>query len=264
MAQTIKALLLGDIIGQSGCRALFIHLQTLVREYNADFILANGENAADGFGIVPELANRIFSSGVHIITSGNHIWQKDEILPMLNEDERLLRPANYPQGVAGKGTAVVKIKDRPIGIINLQGRVRLSDIDCPFRTAQKLAKKLKKATPIVIIDFHAESPEEKEALAYFLDGDVSMIAGTHTHVLTADARILPKGTGFITDLGMIGSKDSVIGFKKEIAIERSLTQLPLKMEVEENPSVINGVVVEISTEDGKAISIQTIQMQSEY
>lgn len=264
MESKITALLLGDIIGNSGCRALFVHLKELIKQHNVDLVVANGENAAEGFGITPELADQIFTQGVDVITSGNHIWQKREIIQKLEDDQRLLRPANYPQEVPGKGVCKLQIRETNVAVINLQGRVRLSDVECPFKISKRLVKQLRNDTQIIIIDFHAESPEEKEALAYYLDGSVSALVGTHTHVPTADERILPGGTGYMTDLGMIGPGSSVIGFKKETAIQRSLTQMPLKMEVDEKPALVSGVLVDLSPENGKALSIERVMFESDY
>lgn len=262
MSDTIKALLLGDIIGRPGCRALFLGLKKLKKKYSADFVVANGENSADGFGILPETANTMFESGVDVITSGNHVWQKKEIYPHLESNRNILRPANYPPGVTGHGWTITELRDNKIAVINLQGRDELPSIDCPFRTAKELLRKIKKETHIILVDFHAENPEEKESLACYLDGDITCLVGTHTHVQTADERILPGGTGYISDLGMTGPVDSVIGVEKEIAIQRSLTQLPIKMEVADNTAFICGVMVEIDSRKGKTISIERFREES--
>ncbi len=257
MADTITALILGDIVGQPGCRALFIGLKGLIKKYNADFVVVNGENAAGGFGLTPDLADQIFGNGVDVITSGNHIWQKREVLKYLDVTERLLRPANYPNDVPGKGYCVVSKKEFRLGVINLQGRVRMYDLESPFDAAQSIVRSLNEHTDGIVVDFHAEETGEKEALALYLDGKVNAVVGTHTHVQTADERILPGGTACITDLGMTGPTGSVIGVDPEISIRRSLTQMPLKMEVLEMPGVIRGVAVEISRE-GKTLSITRI------
>ncbi|GAB4366033.1 MAG: TIGR00282 family metallophosphoesterase [Spirochaetales bacterium] len=255
----IRALILGDVVGQAGSRALFFLLPGLIKEHNADLVVVNGENAAAGFGILPEMAEKFFAAGVHVITSGNHIWQQREILPYLEQEDRILRPLNYPKGVTGHGSCVVEIRGTKVAVMNLQGRVRMNNILCPFLVGREYARKLQKETKLILVDFHAEDPEEKEALAMYLDGDVSVVFGTHTHVQTADERILPKGTAYITDIGMIGTQDSVIGFKIDMALERSLTQLPIKMEVEEGPAVIHGIVLDLDAETGKALSIERIQ-----
>jgi metallophosphoesterase (TIGR00282 family) len=255
----ISVLVLGDVVGQPGCRALFFKLPGLIKKYKADLVIVNGENASDGFGILPDIAENFFSKGVDIITTGNHIWQKREIYPLLNkENTRIVRPANYPNGVPGRGDVFVNVKGVDVAVLNLLGRVRMGlPVDCPFRCAQNFLKKNSK-NKVVIIDFHAEDTLEKEALAWYLDGRVSAVVGTHTHVQTADERILPKGTAYITDIGMTGPDDSVIGTKPEISIRRSLTQLPLKMEVADHESSINGVLINIDGDTGKSISIDRI------
>ena len=255
MADTVRALFLGDIVGQPGSRAVFVYLQDLKKKYSIDFTAANGENAAAGFGITPELANQFFSAGIDVITTGNHIWQKREILDMLKNDVRLLRPANYPASVSGKGSGVYNCKEIKIAVINLQGRNRLQSSNCPFKQAMDLHRSLKSEVNIIIIDFHAEAPDEKEALGLYMDGKASLLVGTHSHVQTADERILPKGTGYITDLGMTGPVPSVIGFKPSIAVQRNLTQMPLKMEVADAPAVIQGVVAEIDKNSGQTLDI---------
>jgi metallophosphoesterase (TIGR00282 family) len=246
------------VVGSPGCRALFMGLPVLVKKTRADLVIANGENAADGLGLTPEIAGSLFKSGVEIITSGNHIWQKREILPLLETDGRVLRPENYPAGVPGKGHALLAKREVNVAVLNLQGLQHLPSIRCPFAVGSELARKLRAKARVVIVDFHAESPEEKEALALHLDGAVSAVLGTHTHVQTADERILTRGTAYIGDVGMTGPKLGVIGMKREISIRRSLTQIPIKMEVENSDGVIMGVLVEVNPDDGKAISIQRI------
>ena len=262
MPSILRALILGDVIGQPGCRALFFGLKKLIKATKADFVVVNGENAADGYGLTPELAERLFLSGVDVITSGNHIWQKQEIYPLLESENRILRPENYPNGVPGKGHCIVEKNGTKIAVLNLEGRVYLSNIRCPFRVGKELATRLQNITKIIILDFHAEWPEEKEALAIYLDGKISILAGTHTHVQTADERILPGGTGYITDIGMSGPAESVIGMKIETAVKRGLTQMPLKLEVAENPVEICGTLVEIDKSTGHSVSIKRIREKS--
>lgn len=263
MPDKCTVLLLGDVFGQPGCRALYVGLKGLRKEHRADMVVVNGENAAaDGFGIDPGIAGQLFSSGADVITTGNHIWQKREILPYLDAEERILRPGNYPPGVPGHGSVVLDMKGTPVGVINLQGRVRMGSLDCPFRTAADMVRKMKERTRIILIDFHAEDPEEKEALASYLDGQVSFICGTHTHVQTADERIFPGGTGYITDLGMTGPGESVIGCSLDISLRRSETQMPLKMEVADNRASIQGVKVEIDIESGKTLTIERLMIPS--
>jgi 2',3'-cyclic-nucleotide 2'-phosphodiesterase len=267
VAQNLRALIIGDVVGQPGCRALFVGLPELIRSTGADLVIANGENAADGFGLTPDIAERMGKSGVHVITSGNHIWQKRDIYPLLKTSDTLLRPENYPVipgegAIPGKGHCIVTVRDLPVLVINLEGRVNLSPLRDPLHVGKALLKQFRSKVKAVIIDFHAEAVEEKEALALYLDGEVSLVIGTHTHVQTADERILPGGTGYITDIGMTGPVDSVIGMKRETAIARSITQMPLKMEVQNSTGEIQGVLVEIDASSGKALHLERIRRRS--
>lgn len=225
-------------------------------------VVVNGENAAEGFGITPETAISLLSTGADVITTGNHVWQERAIYDYLDQEERILRPGNYPGSSPGHGYHVASIRGTPIGVVNLQGRVRMSSIDCPFRKARDILRQIKSKCNGVIVDFHAESTEEKEALGLYLDGDVSVVFGTHTHVQTADERILPNGTAYITDVGAAAPSASVIGFDSGISVKRSLTQIPIRNVVAETPATIHGIVVDIDTESGKAISITRIQERS--
>lgn len=262
MGRTLTALFIGDIIGQPGTRAVFTHLKQLTKKTGADIVVVNGENAADGFGLTPESVSTILESGADVITSGNHIWQKKEVFNLLDSEPRLLRPANYPPGDPGHGHCVVNVKGTRVAVVNLQGRVRMVRTDCPFRKANDLIRSLSKESDVILLDFHAEATEEKEALAFYLDGRIAAQVGTHTHVPTADARVLPKGTAYITDLGSTGPADSVIGFNPDISMRRVLTQLPLKNEVNESLAYINGAVVVVDLESGLAQSIETIREKS--
>jgi 2',3'-cyclic-nucleotide 2'-phosphodiesterase len=262
MAGKIRALVLGDIVGQPGCRAVFIGLKALMKEYKSDFVVINGENAADGFGITPEIAAQIFASGADVITSGNHIWQKREIYPLLDSDSPILRPANYPIGTPGKGHVILEIKGIKIAVLNLQGRKDFGNLDCPFRIGLDISKKIRNQAKIIIVDFHAESVNEKEALGIYLDGKVSAVLGTHTHIQTADERILPGGTAYLSDLGMTGPSESVIGSDYNISVRRSLTQMPLKHEVANNPAIMSGVVLDLDVLSGKCISIKRFKKLS--
>lgn len=259
MRNGLTALLLGDIVGQPGSRALFVGLKALIKKHHADFVLVNGENAADGFGILPSTVDRLLADGIDVVTSGNHIWQRDEILPVLDRNPRLIRPANYPPGNPGKGSAVVDVRGTKVAVLNLQGREQMANIDCPFRVGRDLVAKLRNETKLIFVDFHAEAPMEKEAMAFHLDGLVTAVVGTHTHVPTADERILPGGTAYKSDLGMIGPMPSVIGSEKGRSIQRSLSQMPLKMQVADEPAIINGVVIVADPETGKALSIDPVR-----
>jgi len=259
--RTITALMLGDVIGQPGCRALFIGLPQLIKRLRADIVVLNGENAADGFGLTEDLARQFFALGVHVITTGNHIWQQEEIRPFLEQDQRILRPANYPAQVPGRGSTIIEVSGNKIGVLNVQGRHQMMPIDCPFQVSRSLVEKMSKQTSIILVDFHAELPQEKEALGLYLDGKVSVVVGTHTHVQTADERILPKGTAYLTDLGMSGPLDGVIGSVPAIAIERQMTQIPLRNKILDGASYLQGVVCTIDGDSGKALSITRISEQ---
>jgi metallophosphoesterase (TIGR00282 family) len=261
VGNTFTVLMLGDVCGQPGMRALFIGLGQLIKEHRADFVVVNGENAANGFGLNESEKTQLFSLGVNVITSGNHIWQQDEIYDSLKNDKRLLRPLNYPSGTIGHGSTILESNDVKVGVINLQGRVSLPQTDCPFRTAEEEIRKMKRNCDIILIDMHAENHEEKKALAMYLDGKVSAVVGTHTHVQTADEMILENGTAFITDLGLCGPSDSVIGSDPEISIKRQLTQMPLRTKIHTTAPVINGVEIKIDKKSGKAISIKRINKQ---
>ena len=229
-------------------------LQTLKKKYRADFVVVNGENAFKGFGIIPSQVDMLFGIGVDVITSGNHIWQQEDIYPYLDSQSSLLRPANYGNLVQGHGYVV---KDN-VCVINLQGRMNMPATDDPFKCAQDILKKLDSKVKTIFVDFHAESPEEKEAMGFFLDGKVTAVVGTHIHVQTMDEKILPNGTAYITDLGMCGPKGSIIGSDPELAIKRQLTQMPMKAQVLDAAAEIHGVCIRSDAETGKALSIERI------
>jgi len=233
-----------------------------VRRLGADLVVANAENAADGFGLDPAAADRLFACGVHVITSGNHIWQRREILPMLDARPELLRPENYPPGVPGHGHCVVTVRDVSVAVLNLEGRVNLSPLRDPFAVGRSVLRAAKGKARVTIVDFHAESVEEKEALAAYLDGEASAVFGTHTHVQTADERILAKGTAFIADIGMTGPVEGVIGMRRETAIHRSLSQMPLKMTVQEGPAEIQGCLIAVDVRTGRATAIERVRERS--
>ncbi len=256
----MNILVIGDIIGKSGRKAVADLLPKLKREHRLDLVIANGENAAGGMGITPKIVEELYSIGIDVITSGNHVWKYKEIYGTLDKDPALLRPANYPPKVPGKGSCIFSTdKGEKVGVLNLSGRVFLAELDCPFRKADEEIEKLSKQTKIIIVDMHAEITSEKNAMGWYLDGRVSAVLGTHTHIPTADERILPEGTAYITDIGMVGSLDSVIGVKKELALKRFLSQIPIRFEVEKENIYLQGVVINIDSKTGRAKKIKRIQ-----
>ncbi len=258
----MKVLFIGDIIGEPGRKMVRANMRDLVDAHRPDLVIANGENAAGGFGITPQIADELFSMGIHVLTSGNHVWDKKEIEPYLAKQDRLLRPVNYPEGNVGFGSVVISTPAGRAAVLNLEGRVFMSSLDDPFRTAHREIEKLREQTRVVVIDFHAEATSEKIALAWHVDGKASAVIGTHTHVQTADERILPGGTAYITDAGMTGPTDSVIGVRKEDAISRFLYQTPHKFEIAKGPVHLDAVVVDIDPGTGKANSIKRIRIKS--
>ena len=257
----MKVLFIGDIFGEPGRRALAKAVPKLVAQRQIDIVIGNGENAAGGFGITPELAEELFDLGLAVITTGNHAWDKKEILDYFPREPRLLRPANYPSGVPGYGSVVVESAGgEHLGVLQLMGRAYMPTLDCPFQVAKKEIAALKKRTVAVIVDMHAEATSEKMAMGHYLDGEVVAVVGTHTHVQTADDQILPKGTAYLTDIGMTGPLHSVIGVKKELAIEKFLTGMPRRFEVASGPAVFCAVLLELDARLGKALSIERIRL----
>lgn len=257
----MKILLIGDIVGKPGRRAVKDIVPKLKKEEGVSFAIGNAENAAGGSGITPEVADDLLNSGIDCLTSGDHIWKRKEIYERIREDMRILRPANFPEGSPGCGGSVLCSSDgNMVGVINLTGRVFMPyHFECPFKTADREIERLKSSVRIIMVDMHAEATSEKIALGWYLDGRVSAVFGTHTHVQTADERILPEGTAYITDLGMAGPYDSVLGRKREHIIQRFLTQMPIKFEMAEDNVQLHGAIVDIDVNTGKAISIKRIQ-----
>jgi len=256
--KSVKVLMLGDVSGDPGKRALFVGLSSLVKITEADLVVVNGENASQGFGIEPDDYYIFKKMGVDVITSGNHIWQKMDIFPLLDSQKDLLRPQNYVSGVPGHGVCTVEKSGQKFAVLNLQGRTDMPTTDDPFRIGRELAEKLSRQGCIVLVDFHAESSLEKEALAFHLDGLASAVVGTHTHVQTMDERILPNGTAYITDIGMTGVQDMVIGSDPAVSIRRQQTQVPIRSVVAEGNGVIKGVVIEIDAQTHRALGIERI------
>lgn len=257
----MKVLFIGDIFGEPGRRAVARAVPRLVAQRQVDIVIGNAENAAAGFGITPELAEELFDMGLAVITTGNHAWDKKEILDYFPREPRLLRPANYPSGAPGSGSVVVESAGgEQLGVLQLMGRAYMPTLDCPFQAAKKELAVLKKRAAAVIVDMHAEATSEKMAMGHYLDGEVVAVVGTHTHVQTADDQIFPKGTAYITDIGMTGPLHSVIGVKKELAIEKFLTGMPRRFEVASGPVVFCAVLIELDARLGKALSIERIRI----
>jgi len=257
----MNILFIADIVGRPGRRAISGLLPDVIEKHDVHVCVANGENAAGGFGLTETIVRELHQCGVDVITSGNHLWDRKEIIPLLDEDPFLLRPANYPPEVPGCGTAIFEPPGGPpVGVLNLQGRVFISPIDCPFRVADRELGYLKERTRIILVDVHAEATSEKIALGWYLDGRVSAVVGTHTHVQTADERILPGGTAYITDAGMTGPHDSIIGVKKKAVLERFLTQLPTHFETATSDVRLCGVLIKVDQDSGRAIEIDRINI----
>ncbi len=257
----MKVLFIGDIVGKGGRTAVKALLPSLVDKYKIDFVIANGENIAAGFGLTESLVDELFKVGVHIVTTGNHVWDKKEFIPYISKDNRVLRPLNYPPGVPGSGSIVVSLQNGlKAAVMNISGRVFMTGMDCPFRTGRAEIERLSRETNIIIVDFHAEATSEKVAFGYFVDGRVSAVIGTHTHVQTADEKILPHGTAYLTDVGMTGPSHSVIGMEINQIIQRFLTSMPAKFETAQGDAILSAAVIEISGDSGKATGIQRLQI----
>ena len=252
-------LAIGDIIGKPGRQAIQKLLPELKEQHSPDLVIANGENVAGGIGLTSITARELLEAGVNVITSGNHIWAHKEIIPYLDSEMPILRPLNYPPGVPGRGYI---IRGRAM-VVNLMGRTFMGDLDCPFRTMDKLLAELKDKPPVIIVDFHAEATSEKMALGRYLDGRVSAVLGTHTHVGTIDAQILSGGTAYVTDIGMTGPMDSVIGDDAEAVIQRFLTAIPHRLSVGKGKIIFNAMLVEIDDNTGKALNIERIYQEVE-
>jgi metallophosphoesterase (TIGR00282 family) len=251
----LRVLFIGDIVGSPGRKAVKKYIGELRSKYRFDYCVANGENAAGGSGITYVVAQELYNCGIHAVTMGNHTWSKREITNFIEGDTRLARPANYPPGLPGQGTVII---DGRLGVISLLGRIYMDPVDCPFRTLDRELELLKKQVKAVVVDIHAEATSEKCALAWYADGRVSAVIGTHTHVQTADERLLPCGTAFISDVGMTGPYEGVIGVKRDLIIEKFRTSMPVRFEVAKGPVQFNGVILDIDEKTGRTHDIQRI------
>ena len=255
----MKILLIGDIVGRPGRVIVERETGRLRDELGIDAVIANCENAAGGAGITPPIADDLFRAGVDVLTSGNHVWRKREAYDLLKLDHRVVRPANYPNGAPGTGSTIVEtLSGQKIGVLNVMGRVFMEPLDCPFRTAERELERLRLVTPVIIVDMHAEATSEKVAMGWFLDGKVSVVFGTHTHIPTADERILPQGTAFITDVGMTGPYDSVIGRRVDQILQKFLSSMPVKSDVAEGNVQLRGLLVDVDPVTGKASHVERL------
>ena len=256
----MNILMVGDVFGESGRAAVAKHLPRLRQQHAIDFCVVNVENAASGFGVTPAMARQVLEQGADVMTSGNHIWDRKEIVEYITKENLLLRPANYPAGTPGVGHVTIKAGPHRVAVLNLMGRVFMNPIDCPFRKADEIVPELRKETPIILVDMHAEATSESVAMGWYLDGRVSAVVGTHRHVQTADERVLPGGTAYITDLGMTGPTDGVIGVDREIILQRFLSQMPVRFEAAKGPAALHGVVIVVDPDSGRATDIRRLRV----
>ncbi|MFH1570197.1 MAG: TIGR00282 family metallophosphoesterase [Gemmatimonadota bacterium] len=261
----MRLLFVADVYARPGRRAAAEIIPRLVRDRGVDFCVVNGENAADGFGLTEQIAGKLMSYGADVITSGNHVWNRADFMPYLQRTDRVLRPLNYPEEAPGRGSTVVASRSGvPVAVVNLQGRTFMPTIDCPFHRGRAEVERLRRETPVVLVDFHAEATAEKMALGWHLDGLASALIGTHTHVQTADERILPRGTAYLTDAGMTGVRDSVIGTRAEIAVQRFLSQVPMRFKPADGPALFCGALVDVDESTGRATAIERLQLLADH
>jgi metallophosphoesterase (TIGR00282 family) len=259
----VKVAFLGDVVGRSGRRAAAVAVERVRDEYGAELIIANVENSAGGFGITDKALVELSRAGVMFFTSGNHVWDKREGVPLLDDRSDIIRPANYPGNAPGKGYRVIQVGGTPVALLNLQGRVFMPPIECPFRTADRFLDQMENGCRIRIVDIHAEATSEKVAMGWYLDGRVSLVLGTHTHIPTRDATVLPKGTGYVTDVGMTGSYDSVLGVSKRIVIQRFLDMRPVRFEIAARDLRCDLIVADVDDATGRTRSIEHVQFKVE-
>jgi metallophosphoesterase (TIGR00282 family) len=260
----MKIFFIGDIVGRPGREALVHNLPHILESHGVDLCIANAENVASGNGVTPRLGEELLKLGIDVLTSGNHVWDKKEVFAYFDQQPRLLRPANYPPTTPGKGLFTGTTRSgHPYAVINLQGRVFMPSIDCPFRVGDELLAQLGQTTKVIFVDFHAEATAEKQAVGWYFDGRVSAIVGTHTHVVTADEQVLPRGSAYISDVGMTGPHDSIIGVNKEIIVTKFINQLPVRFETATDNLQINAVEIEVDEETGRALNIQRFSRKVE-
>lgn len=261
MADRLRILFIGDIVGEIGRKTFLKFYPVIKQDYSPHIVVVNGENSAAGKGITPEIYKWFLTNGVNAVTLGNHTWAQKKIFDFIDEAKYLVRPANFSSYAPGQGVCFVRFNDLELAVVSLQGRVFMGEVDDPFATAEHLIPEIRKRTPFIVVDFHAEATSEKQSLGLFLDGQVSAFLGTHTHVQTTDSRILPKRTAYITDVGMTGAYDGVIGVEKEAVIQRFRTQMPNRFVVpKQGRTILNGVIVDINENTGLAGAIMPISM----
>ncbi|MBI4557803.1 MAG: TIGR00282 family metallophosphoesterase [Candidatus Hydrogenedentes bacterium] len=260
----MRILFIGDVVGRPGRTCVARWVPELRSEFEIDLVVANGENAAGGLGATPDTLKELFAAGVQAITLGNHTWKKKDLAPALDSFSQVVRPANYPAGVPGKGSTVVEVGEgRRVGIINLLGRIYMEPFGCPFESARREIERMRGQAAVIVVDMHAEATSEKIAMGWFLDGRCAAVVGTHTHVQTADERILPNGTAYITDVGMTGPRDSVIGMEREHVLHRFLTGMPREFKVAKGPTILSAVLIDADETTGKAREISRVIKTSE-
>ncbi len=259
----MRVLFIGDIVGNPGRKIIKELLSGIKKDNNIDFCIANGENAAGGKGITYVIAQELYKAGIDAITTGNHVWARTEVLSFIDSDDKIVRPANFPEELPGKGSTIISNASGSIGVINIMGRIFMEGIESPFKAADKELAEIKKITKVVIVDMHAEASSEKCAIAWYLDGKVSCVAGTHTHVQTSDERIFPFGTAFITDVGMTGPHDGIIGVDKDIILDRFLTHMPTRHELAKGRVQFNSIILDIDEKTGKSKSIERLNFIKE-
>ncbi len=260
----MRVLFIGDVVGSMGREMITEYVPRLKKKYRPQVTIVNGENAASGRGITEKIYKKLLQDGVDVVTMGNHTWDNRDIFEFIDDAKKMVRPANFPEGTPGQGMVFVKVNQVELAVINMQARSFMTDLDDPFRKMQALVAEARKRTPIIFVDFHGETTSEKQAMGWFLDGEVSAVVGTHTHVQTNDAPILPKGTAYLTDVGMTGPYDGILGMRRDVIIEKFLTAMPKRFEVvEEGRAILCGCLLEIDDATGKAKDIQLIQINDD-
>lgn len=257
----MRLLVVGDVVGRLGRKAFARYTRELKEKYKIDLVIVNGENSAGGKGISRKSLDELYRAGADIVTSGNHVWDNREINGFIDDEPYLVRPANYPEGAQGKGWCIYPFKSANLAVVNMSGRTFMPDMDCPFQKIEEVLSEIGQEADIILLDFHAETTSEKMAMGFYLDGRVQAVVGTHTHIQTADERILPQGTAYITDLGMVGPWNSVLGVKPEIIIQKFTTCRPVRFDLAEGPAVYSAVVIDIDTNTKKAVSIERVMLR---